>query len=208
MYALVINDQIINVTPNLPSGARDLETGAWITPPNGQWTTELAASVGYIPVVQEPRPADTETLVHYRLPTELIDGVPTDRWVSRERTQEELDAQAHVEQLEQLRENIVTQAIAWLQADAEDAQVRADNIEAAVIQVQTRRTQANEFTFNGSTVAGINTQLKNGLKPLLVDMLAYIIGIGQILEGVETWRGTRADPALIWLARHQTNTTD
>ena len=26
-------------------------------------------------------------------------------------------------------------------------------------------------------------------------------------SGLETWRGDRVDPALVWLARHQTDTT-
>ena len=64
------------------------------------------------------------------------------------------------------------------------------------------------FTFNGATVAAINTQLNNSLKPLLIDLLDYIIGLGNITSGLETWRGDRVDPALVWLARHQTDTTD
>ena len=32
--------------------------------------------------------------------------------------------------------------------------------------------------------------------------------LGSHPSGLETWRGDRADPALVWLARHQTDTTD
>jgi len=38
-------------------------------------------------------------------------------------------------------------------------------------------------------------------------MLDYIIGLGNITSGLETWRGDRVDPALVWLARHGTDTT-
>ena len=44
-------------------------------------------------------------------------------------------------------------------------------------------------------------------KPLLIDLLDYIIGLGNITSGIETWRGDRVDPALVWLARHGTDTT-
>lgn len=122
------------------------------------------------------------------------------------------DAQAaaasHVANLAQLRADIITKAITWLQADSATAQTRATAISNAVTTVQTRKSQVQAFTFNGATVGAINTQLNTGLKPLLIDMLDYIIGLGNITSGLETWRGERVDPALVWLARHQTDTTD
>ncbi len=110
--------------------------------------------------------------------------------------------------LDQLRNNIVTQAIAWLETDAAAATRRAGTINAAVTTATTRRTQVQGFTFNGSNVTNINAQLNNSLKPILVDMLTYIIGLGNLAQGTEEWRGTKADPALVWLARHATDTTD
>jgi hypothetical protein len=115
---------------------------------------------------------------------------------------------AHIAGLAQLRADIVTKAIAWLEADSATAQARATAISNAVTTVQTRKGQVQGFTFNGANVAAINTQLNNSLKPLLIDMLDYIIGLGNITSGLETWRGGRVDPALVWLARHQTDTTD
>ncbi len=114
---------------------------------------------------------------------------------------------AHVADLAQLRADIITKAITWLQADSATAQTRATAISNAVTTVQTRKSQVQAFTFNGATVGAINTQLNTGLKPLLIDMLDYIIGLGNITAGLETWRGERVDPALVWLARHQTDTT-
>lgn len=116
-------------------------------------------------------------------------------------------AAAHNADLAQLRANIVTKAIAWLEADSAAAQARATAISNAVSTVQTRKSQVQGFTFNGANVSAINTQLNSGLKPLLIDMLDYIIGLGNITSGLETWRGDRVDPALVWLARHQTDTT-
>ena len=116
-------------------------------------------------------------------------------------------AAAHVAELAQLRANIVTNAIAWLEADSATAQTRATAISNAVTTVQTRKSQVQAFTFNGANVSAINTQLNASLKPLLIDMLDYIIGLGNITSGLETWRGDRVDPALVWLARHQTDTT-
>jgi len=121
------------------------------------------------------------------------------------------DAQAaaasHIADLAQLRADIITKAIAWLEADSAAAQARATAISNAVSTVQTRKSQVQGFTFNGANVSAINTQLNSGLKPLLIDMLDYIIGLGNITSGLETWRGDRVDPALVWLARHQTDTT-
>ena len=120
----------------------------------------------------------------------------------------QIAAASHIANLAQLRADIVTKAIAWLEADSATAQARATAISNAVTTVQTRKGQVQGFTFNGATVAAINTQLNASLKPLLIDMLDYIIGIGNITSGLETWRGGRVDPALVWLARHGTDTTD
>ena len=120
----------------------------------------------------------------------------------------QIAAASHIANLAQLRADIVTKAIAWLEADSATAQARATAISNAVTTVQTRKGQVQGFTFNGATVAAINTQLNASLKPLLIDMLDYIIGLGNITSGLETWRGDRVDPALVWLARHGTDTTD
>lgn len=120
----------------------------------------------------------------------------------------QIAAAAHNADLAQLRADIVTKAIVWLEADSATAQARATAISNAVTTVQTRKAQVQAFTFNGANVSAINTQLNNSLKPLLIDMLDYIIGLGNITSGLETWRGNRVDPALVWLARHQTDTTD
>lgn len=108
----------------------------------------------------------------------------------------------------QLLSDIVTKAIGWLETDAAQASARATAIGNAIGTATTRKGQAEAFTFSGATVSGINTQLNTALKPLLVDMLTYTIGLAGIVQGIEEWRGQRVDPSLVWLARHGTDTTD
>jgi hypothetical protein len=157
-------------------------------------------------VLRERRDDATRTVTTYG-PTGSVTG--TRPYTAAENTAADAQAAAaaHVAGLAQLRADIVTKAIAWLEADSAAAQARASAINGAVTTVQTRRGQVQAFTFNGANVSAINTQLNNSLKPLLLDMLDYIIGLGNITSGLETWRGDRVDPALVWLARHQTDTT-
>ena len=171
----------------------------------GPWRTQ-PSSAGWLPVTTTPRPADTDTTTH-DLSVTLVNGSPTETWTPRPWTVEEQAARSAAANLAQLRADIITKAIVWLEADSATAQTRATAISNAVTTVQTRKTQVQAFTFNGATVGAINTQLNNSLKPLLIDMLDYIIGLGNITSGLETWRGNRVDPALVWLARHQTDTT-
>ena len=138
----------------------------------------------------------------------LLDGTPTVTWVARPWTASEATMRAHAAGLAKLRTDIITKAIAMFEADATGAAARATAIGNAIGTVQTRKGQVQSFNFNGSTVAAINTQLNTALKPLLVDILTYIVALGNITQGLETWRGDNVDKALIWLARHGTDTTD
>ena len=158
-------------------------------------------------VLRERRDDTTRTVTTYDAAGAVLTSRP---YTAAENTEADAHAAevAHVADLAQLRSDIITKAIAWLQADSATAQTRATAISNAVTTVQTRKGQVQAFTFNGATVAAVNTQLNTGLKPLLIDMLDYIIGLGNITAGLETWRGDRVDPALVWLARHQTDTTD
>ena len=61
------------------------------------WATQ-PADWGWLPVVETPRPADTETTTSDPAPVALIDGVPTQQWTVRPWTAEELAAQAEAEQ--------------------------------------------------------------------------------------------------------------
>lgn len=67
--------------------------GAWLSAPDGVWTAELAALCGFIPIVETPKPADTQTTTTDRT-VQLVDGTPTVVWVERAWSQSELDAKA------------------------------------------------------------------------------------------------------------------
>ena len=55
------------------------------------WSTD-PADWGWQPVVETPRPADTETATSDPAPVALVDGVPTQQWTVRPWTAEELAA--------------------------------------------------------------------------------------------------------------------
>ena len=93
-YALITNDQIDATLGNPPTGARRLDTGAWVTPPKDGWTPALLAACGWLPVVEVPRPADTETTPSDPAPVALVAGVPTQQWAVRPWTEAELAAKA------------------------------------------------------------------------------------------------------------------
>lgn len=75
----------------LPTAARRLDTGAWVTPLGGVWSALEMAACGLVQVVAVARPADTATTTTDRSVT-LLAGVPTEVWTSRPKTQAEVDA--------------------------------------------------------------------------------------------------------------------
>jgi hypothetical protein len=205
-YAQIINGQLVRVAP-APTQPGYGPDGHWHDYRDPAEVAAYLADGGWLPVVETPRPADTATHTHHAVYT--LDGqTVTQTWQQVAKSAETIAAEKHVADLAALRADIITKAITWLEADSASAQTRATAISNAVSTVQTRKGQAQAFTFNGATVAAVNTQLNASLKPLLIDMLVYIIGLGNITSGLETWRGDRVDPALVWLARHQTDTTD
>jgi hypothetical protein len=90
MYALVIDNSIQATTGRLPSGAKRLDTGQWITPYQGQWTQAEHEACGWYGVTDTQQPADTPTHTHDRS-VELVAGVPTVVWTQRPKTQTEID---------------------------------------------------------------------------------------------------------------------
>jgi hypothetical protein len=55
------------------------------------WEAEIIGPHGWEPITTTPRPPDTETTTHdYTL--QLVDGVPTEVWTERPKTQPEVDA--------------------------------------------------------------------------------------------------------------------
>lgn len=206
-YVIIRDGQIFGPEMwGLPVSAPRLDGTGTITPPDRAWTPADLAACGITEVTPTPRPADTATLTSDRTVT-LVDGQPAETWTPRPWTVDEQAIRTHAAARAALRDDIITKAITWLGADSATAQTRATAISNAVTTAQTRRAQVQSFTFNGANVAAINTQLNGSLKPLLIDMLNYIIGLGNITSGLETWRGDRVDPALVWLARHGTDTT-
>lgn len=206
-YAQITNGQLVREAP-APTAPGYGPDGAWHDYRDPAEVAAYLADGGWVAVTEPAtaKPADTATTYYVR-EVSLVNGGPVASWVAKPKSAEQVAAEKHAADLATLRANIVTKAIAWLEADAQRAQNRATAISNAVSTVQTRKGQAQAFTFNGSTVAAINSQLNNSLKPLLIDMLDYIISLGNITSGLETWRGERADPALVWLARHGTDTT-
>ena len=93
LYALTTDGQTVTTTATLPpTGARRLDTGAWVTPPADGWTPALLAACGWLPVVEVPRPADTATHTSDWAPVALVAEVPTQQWTVRPWTAEELAA--------------------------------------------------------------------------------------------------------------------
>ena len=158
-------------------------------------------------VLIESRNDTTRTVTTYNAAGQVSGTRP---YTAAENTAADATAiiQARAAALDTLRDNIISQAISWLEADATAASARATAINTAVATATTRRTQVQAFTFNGASVGAVNTQLNSSLKPILVDILTYIIGLGDLANGTEEWRGTKIDPALVWLARDLTETTD
>ena len=92
-YAFIINGTIESEHGRLPSGARRLDTGAWITPLDRQWSQAEHEACGFIAVVDTARPNDTAQDTYVRSVT-LPGGVPTVTWTARPWTQAELAARA------------------------------------------------------------------------------------------------------------------
>ena len=109
----------LTLTGRLPTGARRLDTGEWVTPPDGAWTPDLAAACGWIEVTETPAPAPVEGGV-WESSVVLVDGTPTRVWTWRAWTAEELAAQEEAEQQQAryVTHEAILDATAALMADA------------------------------------------------------------------------------------------
>ena len=118
MYALIINNEKITLG-SPPTGARRLDTSAWVTPPKDGWTPDLLAACGWHEVTETPRPAPVEGGVHEST-VELVDGLPVRVWTWRAWTAEEIASQAEAEQQQARYETheAILDATAALMADA------------------------------------------------------------------------------------------
>ncbi len=87
-YARITDWTIDAILGNPPKGARRLDTGAWVTPPDGNWTPELLAACGWQEVVDAPEP-ERDCTGDYLGSVEAIEGVATKVWTFREYSPEE-----------------------------------------------------------------------------------------------------------------------
>ena len=119
IYAYTADQTVVHVGP-LPSTARRQDTGQWVTPPADGWTAALLAACGWFPVVEVPRPADTETTTSDPAPVALVAGVPTQQWAVRPWTAEELTAKAEAaaERVRYETHQAILDATAALMTDA------------------------------------------------------------------------------------------
>ena len=132
LYALTTDGQTVTTTATLPpTGARRLDTGAWVTPPADGWTADMLAACGWLPVVEVPRPADTETTTSDPAPVALVAGVPTQQWTVRPWTAEELAAKAEQAANEALRATVKV-IINDLRAEKARAQTVIDTPNATI----------------------------------------------------------------------------
>lgn len=100
-------------------------------------------------------------------------------------------------------DNIINQAITWLQQDSDQAESRIGQIQSAINAVDTQIAQINAFTFNGASVGQVNAQLNNALKPMLVSILTRQKQVAQQLQELNEARDKHGD-ALAWLGRYVT----
>lgn len=80
MHALIENN-VITALRVAPSGGA-WEDGQWLDFTDPEVLAEWEARHGWVPVVETPRPDDTETVKHDEK-IELVDGVPVQQWKSR-----------------------------------------------------------------------------------------------------------------------------
>ena len=104
-YAYVTNNVPKNEQAQLPDTAKLLsDPGIWITGlPYQPISTQQAT--GWFQVVATARPPDTTTHTTTRSLT-MVNGYPTETWVSRPWAQDELDSQNREENSEELKNDI------------------------------------------------------------------------------------------------------
>ena len=101
----------------------------WRGDPAG-WATQ-PADWGWLPVVETPRPADTETTTSDPAPVALVAGVPTRQWTVRPWTEAELAAKAEQAANEALRATVKA-IINDLRAEKARAQTVIDTPNATI----------------------------------------------------------------------------
>jgi hypothetical protein len=94
LYALVLDDEIIEVRNPRRSGEFKLSDGRLMRPPASGWSDSLAAACGFLPVADPGAPPVTALQALGANTVELIGGVPTIEYHLRDKTPAELAAEA------------------------------------------------------------------------------------------------------------------
>jgi hypothetical protein len=94
MYALVLDGVIEAIRKPRRSGELKLSDGKLLRPPESGWTTSLAAACGFVPIVDPGPPVITPLQTFDPHTVEMIGGVPTIVYHVRDKTPEELAAEA------------------------------------------------------------------------------------------------------------------
>lgn len=113
-----VTDGTITAVGGLPNAARRLDDGAWVLGLRDA-PTRLVEACGWLPVVDTPKPPESDTTVHTRS-VELIAGTPTVMWIGRLKTADELASDAIATESAQRTVNL-TSAIGTLRQWSEDA---------------------------------------------------------------------------------------
>ena len=87
-YAQITANTITAESGNVPQSARRLDTGQWVLGLRDA-PVSLQQACGWFAVIENIRPADTDTTTHDRS-LELVDGTPTVVWTARPWTADEL----------------------------------------------------------------------------------------------------------------------
>ena len=201
MFARVVNGEVeYGFVGPLPSRAQRLADGEWIEPPNGEWTLDLAASCGWLPVVQTPRPEDTREVRYIPAPPIVQNGFPVQQWASRPWTSGEIRVNRRWMVRLAARDSLVDTALTWLREDSAEASKRVQQIESALAAVDDQISAITDYTFTGTTIAAIKASLNNALKPQILAILQRQRQIGIQLQELNVARDRHGD-ALTWLGK-------
>src|SRR5690606_23941506 len=123
MHALIQSGQIVQILGRLPDVWHD-GTRWW----NIAGGAVDPADIGWLPVTLEPRPDDTETTTWDRNEPAIVAGVPVIGWTERDKTLEELQADAEQSNAETISNRFLdTDLPAMLDIiDQTNADLRAD----------------------------------------------------------------------------------
>lgn len=163
-YALVINDTIHAEQGFIPDSATLIsDPGQWVT--GLPWKSpEVWATCGWFEIVKNNRPNNTETTTWDRTLT-VVNGFPTETWIERPKTQQELD----LEQKQENRQDISSNP----EQQVDDILAINDTIN---IILGSDTSAADTTTLRGMKKMS-NANILTG--PVLKDLIQHIINLAQ-----------------------------